>query len=49
MQRILVVTDVSVQSIGPIFKLRHKGCPETSVTNYQPTKSEDLVYTSAES
>jgi len=32
-----LAADVSGQPIGPIFKLRHKGCPETMVTNYQST------------
>ena len=30
-----LVADVSGQPIGPILKLRHKGFPETMVTNYQ--------------
>jgi hypothetical protein len=33
-QRILVVTDVSVQLIGPALKVPI-GCPETIVINYQ--------------
>lgn len=42
MQRTLVVTDVSGQSVGPISNVQsvedgNLGCPETSVTNYQCT------------
>jgi hypothetical protein len=32
-----LVADVSGQPIRPIFKLRHKGCPETMITNYEST------------
>jgi hypothetical protein len=47
-QRLLVVTDVSGQSIGPMFV----GCPETSpATNRRcvtSQRSEDIIYTAAE-
>ena len=44
-RRRLLVTDVSVQHIGPVFftskastlKMEPLGCPETSVTNYRCT------------
>jgi hypothetical protein len=57
MQHRLVVTYVLGQPIGPIFKgqacplnMGPTGCPETTVTNYQPycvtaQKSEDLTIT----